>query len=810
MYNLNNSDLVLKALQVKDLTNLVSDLNYNFLQILNSPGFKGRPGIGIKGDDGESVRGSRWFFVDSSKFILSYPDDVSDPSSLTLQRINSLFKNSDETLFNTTLGLTDGDSIVLGDTIVLPDGQVCQVIEDNNTVIIGDSGITFKNATSLTEDRVIELISQLSGSGSSSNQSGTFSIYSGVAKNYPDSSGSVNNSSNNDSAIDINSTGSGPGTPLNNKYVAAKELSVTSNTLMCLIAGSVAKYHELIQKTQEVDTNESTPQVKDFPAFIALQNNYQSGLLFGHKDSASMKSFGRIYRSETSLNIASRSTNNNSEYTEANFKNTEILLRASNKISFNAQTLDFSNTSVLLSPYLNYASSILDLGNDSSSTKIYLKANSGVFLNNQTANRLISIDANKKIISPYSVVSSYDSSSTHSQLLSALSIKNKFDSLDANIVQDRLRLDALELSAGEDHFIKRSVQTGLMNLNGLSDTGTYTIDINAIVFNWPFNFVSLSSLQDNEDFQTCTLNVFSSINEVGASLHQELIVSMSTSENTIVLKRSAVRTVSNQWSFNGWVNISEKYSIAGVLGNPAVIDSIKEGNTEKYTISHETKSATTENRLAPDGVGIYDVELDAFGHPTKFKKQDFDNRYPTKTAYNENNTTINQRITDLDDRYYTQTQLDTTINALIDRLVELEKTNAVFNSGNGSVWWRGTVESIPDGWIVDTSMAGLVPVGQKDGDADFGFLNTFGGYKTHQLTVREMPIHNHQWKFTKGVKFKAESNQDGTGYVDQNQGIHGSQNRDVDRYPLNSSGSNIPHNNLQPYRVGVWIKRETV
>ncbi|NJB83607.1 hypothetical protein [Wenyingzhuangia aestuarii] len=147
------------------------------------------------------------------------------------------------------------------------------------------------------------------------------------------------------------------------------------------------------------------------------------------------------------------------------------------------------------------------------------------------------------------------------------------------------------------------------------------------------------------------------------------------------------------------------------------------------------------------------------------------------------------------------------ILTLMSRMDELEKTNAVFNSGLGSVWWRGTLASIPDGWEEDTTMRGLVPVGQQVGDSNFNTLNATGGSKTQSLTVGQLPKHTPKWKWSKGVKFKTESAQDGTGYIDQDDGYHNGNSRDIDRYPIEEIGNNESHNNLQPYRVGLWIKR---
>lgn len=135
------------------------------------------------------------------------------------------------------------------------------------------------------------------------------------------------------------------------------------------------------------------------------------------------------------------------------------------------------------------------------------------------------------------------------------------------------------------------------------------------------------------------------------------------------------------------------------------------------------------------------------------------------------------------------------IVSLMSRLDELEKTNAVFKGGLSSVWWRGSATSIPDGWVEDTGMRGLVPVGQLPNDSSFGVLGASGGEKAVELTQENLPDITLERKVGKetpaGGSESIWSNRPGDDFVEE----------------IELGGENSPHNNLQPYRVGLWIKR---
>ena len=85
-------------------------------------------------------------------------------------------------------------------------------------------------------------------------------------------------------------------------------------------------------------------------------------------------------------------------------------------------------------------------------------------------------------------------------------------------------------------------------------------------------------------------------------------------------------------------------------------------------------------------------------------------------------------------------------------------------------------------------------MGVDETDSDFTLGKT-GGEKTHRLTVSEMPAHSHTITLFEGTstaytgKVKAGRRDDST----------------VGTANTASSGSNAPHNNLQPYvAINYW------
>ena len=107
-----------------------------------------------------------------------------------------------------------------------------------------------------------------------------------------------------------------------------------------------------------------------------------------------------------------------------------------------------------------------------------------------------------------------------------------------------------------------------------------------------------------------------------------------------------------------------------------------------------------------------------------------------------------------------------------------------YGSGDGS-----TTFNLPD-------LRGNVPVGYKSGDTDFGALGDTGGEKTHQLTISEMPSHNHLAR----AAVPGTPSGDGDGYTR----LSNSYSQDPN-FATGSNGGNQAHNNLQPYTVVNYI-----
>ncbi|BBI90707.1 hypothetical protein [Tenacibaculum phage PTm5] len=426
MYDLKNSGLSLRTIKPKDLGQFATDLNHNFMTILNVVGFKGMPGQSIKGDTGIGTRGTKWFFVSTriTQFTSKY--GLTGGGQVTIPFLNTAM-SSNQVQFAETVGIPTGDSFVNGDMIVLISGQVAQLNISGTTPTWIDTGVTFEQAIGLTEDRVREIITSMIGSPSDADS--VFRRFSAVAKNHTDASPGVNNALNSDSLLDIPTSDSGIGVPFaNNYFVAPKEQTIGLNTHLCLLAGSPQKYHKLVQQTQEALTNQYVPGVDDFTAGIFLQSSYKNGIIMGHRDSATMKDFMRMYRTASSLILTSHYSPNLVDYSELQMSKSDILLRATNKVTINSSELIYQGGK-LTTNHFDYLNNVANIGagNDSYSLNIYSKA--GVYLRNIKNANFLSTNSDGKIQALYTLVTTIATSATDTQIPTAKALRTIYDEI---------------------------------------------------------------------------------------------------------------------------------------------------------------------------------------------------------------------------------------------------------------------------------------------------------------------------------------------------------------------------------------------
>ena len=130
---------------------------------------------------------------------------------------------------------------------------------------------------------------------------------------------------------------------------------------------------------------------------------------------------------------------------------------------------------------------------------------------------------------------------------------------------------------------------------------------------------------------------------------------------------------------------------------------------------------------------------------------------------------------------------------LISRIEALEQKPSPIPLGLVAIWNKPSNVPIPEGWQEVTDLAGKVPVGLLNADADFGTLGQTGGGKTETLQSKHIPPLT--------LSLPIAPNPDNAGHNVYGRG-------GIEAYaPLivNPNGGQ-PHNNLQPYRVVKFIE----
>lgn len=113
------------------------------------------------------------------------------------------------------------------------------------------------------------------------------------------------------------------------------------------------------------------------------------------------------------------------------------------------------------------------------------------------------------------------------------------------------------------------------------------------------------------------------------------------------------------------------------------------------------------------------------------------------------------------------------------------------NATNPSELFGGT-------WVAWGS--GRVPVGVDTSDSDFSTIEKTGGEKTHELSINEMPSHTHA-NYAKRTNVTINSS--GNTIIS----CHRSNTGASTGNNIGKTGSNAPHNNLQPYITCYMWKR---
>lgn len=318
----------LKKIQYETLEQFVDDLNRNFAIVENSPLYKGLPGTeGDPGDDGtRGIRGIKFLFVNYGNFTTQFPGELSVPSKIDLNFINSKISNfeSKQKLF-TALNITefvDKDVIVLTNSVMLSYDVVNDFFINTGMAFNPESNL-LSNINQIIEDYVTYYINNnpiLNGLVN------IFQIYQTYAKNYADNNSSFITSELTESSVyspyipGFNNT---VGIHIDNhKYYGYNDVEFPISNKGTFVFGSMKRYYQLLMNTISTAGNDTlssdyAPGAGNIPGLVILQDTYENGIYFGHKDKTNLKRFGSIFKNEDNdLVLKSDSSMIESEYAE--------------------------------------------------------------------------------------------------------------------------------------------------------------------------------------------------------------------------------------------------------------------------------------------------------------------------------------------------------------------------------------------------------------------------------------------------------------------------------------------------------------
>jgi hypothetical protein len=296
----------LRKIQYSNLNQFLTDLNSNFAQIENSPLYKGIPGTDGTGIQGlRGIRGTQFLFVNYANFLIQFPNELVNQSSITLEFLNQklLSFTNKQKLFN-VFGISEfvnNDIVVLTNSIMLS-YDLSQDKFINTTLAFNEQS----NLASSIQNQIEQYVQYyIDNNQILLNLHNIFEKFSTLAKNYTD---------NNSTFITNQQTASSVYSPfiagyttnngisvIDHKYFGFSDIEFPKTLKGSIVFGSMKKYIDLLMATtstvqEQTLTSDYAPGATNIPSAIFLQDTVNAGLMFGYKNKLNLKSFGHIYK----------------------------------------------------------------------------------------------------------------------------------------------------------------------------------------------------------------------------------------------------------------------------------------------------------------------------------------------------------------------------------------------------------------------------------------------------------------------------------------------------------------------------------